>query len=262
MTEVTTGVPAVLRTRDFMGWDVVDRDGGKIGSVGDFLIDREGRVRFVDVEFGFPKKHVLLPTERLEWGTRRFILGGWTKDQVAALPAYDPERPVGAERVEELQRAFPWLYDRDADDWRAPLSETRIVPLSEAKDFRVAKGAPDVRGWNVFGSDGERVGTIHHLLVDPAAMKVRYADVDVLDDLFHLGDDRHVLVPMEAIELKERTSDAWVAGLTAAEVARLPAYLGGPVSAPMEETVRRAFAGGRRDVEAGEVSDVGDEVTR
>lgn len=243
MTDVAAGAPAVLRTRDFMGWDVVDRDGGKIGAIGDFLIDREGRIRFVDVEYGFPKKHLLLPTERLEWGDQRFILGGWTKEQVMALPAYDPQRPLERDRVEEMERAFPWLYDPAAETWRAPLQETRIVPLSEAKDFEVAKGAPDLRGWNVFGADGERVGTIHHLLVDPAALKVRYADVDLLDDLFRLGDDRHVLVPLEALELKERGNDAWVEGLPAAAIARLPAYLGGPVTEPMEEAVRRAFEG-------------------
>ena len=68
MSDVTQGIPAVLRTKDLQGWDVVDRDGEKIGTIADVLIDRRGKIRFVDVEYGFPRKHILLPTDLLEWG--------------------------------------------------------------------------------------------------------------------------------------------------------------------------------------------------
>ena len=91
------------------------------------------------------------------------------------------------------------------------------------------------------GADGERLGVVSQLLVDPTALKVRYADVDVHEDLFRLRDDRHVLVPLELIDLRERGKDAWVEGLTAAEVASLPAYSGGPVPPAMEMAVQDAF---------------------
>jgi sporulation protein YlmC with PRC-barrel domain len=241
MVEAETGRGAVLRTRDFLEWEVIDRAGEKIGSVGDVLIDRRGRVRFLDVEFGLPRKHVLLPEHRLEWGDKRFIVDGWTRDEVRALPPYDPAQAPDEAMLEDLERAYPWVYAEQAEEWLAPPGETRVVPLSEAKDFKLGSGAPEIRGWNVFGADGERVGTVSQLLVDPAALKVRYIDVDLLDDLFPLRDDRHVLVPLEQVDLKERGNDAWVRHLPAKQIGRFPAYTGGAVHPAMEAAVQRAF---------------------
>lgn len=244
MNTPNAGLPEIFRTREFVGWEVVDSEGEKLGTVADLLIDTTGRVRFVDVEFGFPRKHVLLPQDRLEWGERRLIVDTWAGSALPSLPPYDPSRPLDGSLVGELRRAYPAVYDSEAHDWRSPAGEARVVPLSEAKSFRLEKGAPDLRNWNVFGADGERVGVVSQLLVDPTAMKVRYVDVDVHEDLYRLRDDRHVLVPLELIELKERSKDAWVERLSAAEVAALPAYSGGSVSPPMEMAVQRAFGDG------------------
>lgn len=243
MTDAHPGLPEIFRTREFVGWEVVDVAGEKAGTVADLLIDATGRVRFVDLEFGFPRKHVLIPQDRLQWGERRLVIDEWARRGLSALPPYDPSRPLDGAMVAELARAYPAVYDPEAHDWRAPAGEARIVPLSQAKDFRLEKGAPDLRGWNVFGADGERVGVVSQLLVDPGAMKIRYVDVDVHQDLYRLRDDRHVLVPLEMIDLRERGKDAWVEGLSAAEVARLPAYTGGAVVPVLEMSVQRAFGG-------------------
>lgn len=253
MNGPNTGLPEVFRTRDFVGWDVVDNEGEKAGTVADLLIDSGGRVRYVDVEFGFPRKHILLPQERLQWGEGRLIVDGWIRRGIGSLPPYDPSQPLHAPALEEMRRAYPGVYDPEGHDWRAPVTETRVVPLSEAKDFRLEKGAPDLRGWNVFGSDGERIGTVSQLLVDPSALKVRYVDVDVHQDLYLLTDDRHVLVPLEFVELRERGKDIWVEDLTAAQVAALPAYTGGAVNPVMERAVQDAFpgAGARARLESG-----------
>lgn len=253
MNDVNAGLPEIFRTREFVGWEVVDGSGEKAGTVADLLIDSSGRVRFVDVEFGFPRKHVLVPQDRLQWGERRLVIDSWTRGGLASLPPYDPSRALDAGMVTELERAFPAVYDSEAHDWRAPVGESRIVPLSEAKEFKLQKGSPDLRGWNVFGSDGERVGVVSQLLVDPTALKVRYVDVDVHEDLYRLRDDRHVLVPLEMIDLRERGNDAWVEGLTAREVSSLPAYTGGPVPAVMEMALQDAFArSDRRRLESSE----------
>lgn len=254
MSDRDAGLPEIFRTREFVGWEVIDTSGEKAGTVADLLIDSGGRVRFVDVEFGFPKKHVLIPQDRLQWGERKLVIDSWAQGGLSSLPPYDPSRSLDGAMVAELRRAYPSVYDSEAHDWRAPAGDARIVPLSQAKDFKLEKGAPDLRGWNVFGSDGERVGVVSQLLVDPTALKVRYADVDVHEDLYRLTDDRHVLIPMELIDLRERGNDAWVQRLTAAEVARLPAYTGGAVSSPMELAIQDAFTGGggsRRRLEDG-----------
>lgn len=244
MTEQTTARAEILRTRDFVGWDVVDRAGEKVGSIADLLIDRSGRVRYVQVEYGLPRKHFLLPEHQLEWGEKSFVIGRWTRDQVRALPPYDPDSPLSGAVLEELGRAYPWFYDPEIPTRTLEKpGESRVVPLSEAKSFKLQPGAPDPRQWNVFGSDGERLGSVSQLLVDPAALKVRYLDVDLLDDLFLLKDDRHVLVPLEHVDLKERGNDVWVRGLTAREVARLPAYTGGAVESWLERSIDGLFPG-------------------
>lgn len=247
MNGTHAGLPEIFRTKEFVGWEVVDAGGEKAGTVADLLIDATGRVRFIDVEYGFPRKHVLIPQERLEWGERRVVIDAWAREGLKALPPYDPSRALDRGMVEEMRRAYPAVYDAEAHDWRAPASgEARVVPLTEAKDFRLEKGAPDLRGWNVFGSDGERVGVVSQLLVDPGAMKIRYLDIDVHEDLFRLKDDRHVVVPLEHVDLRERGKDVWVEGLPAASIALLPAYTGGPVSTPLERAIDEAFSGATR----------------
>lgn len=252
MAEETRVRGEVLRTRDFIGRDVIDPQGEKVGKIGDVLIDRQsGTVRFLDLDFGMLRRHhALVPVEQIEWGTADFMLGHWTDDEIKALPPYDAEQPLTGDVLDEMARSYPRFYG-SADD-QAPIAapgDSTVVPLKEAKDFQLSKDAPNLRGWNVFGADGERVGTVSEMLVDPGAMKVRYLDVDLLDDLFLLKDDRHVIVPTEAIDPRERGKDVWIAGLPAAAVARLPAYTGGTVDPRMEAAVRDAFAGDRDRIE-------------
>lgn len=247
MTQSDFARSAVLRSSDLVGWDVVDRAGEKIGTVSDILIDRRGKIRYLDLEYGLPRKHVLMPEEQLEWGDRSFIVGRWAREDVRMLPAYDPQRALDTRALDEMRGAYPWFYSADADEWRSsPAGEDRVVPLADAKGFKLQKGAPDLRGWNVFGSDGERVGTVDHMLVDPAALKIRYISVDLHDDLFVLKDDRRVLIPLEQVDLKERGNDAWVKGATAAEIAALPAYLGGAVHPAMGRAIERVFSDSAR----------------
>jgi sporulation protein YlmC with PRC-barrel domain len=244
MTDQPSPRAEILRTRDFVGWDVVDRAGDKVGAVADFLMDRSGTIRYLQVDHGLPRKSFLLPEHQLEWGEKNFVIGRWTRDQLRGLPPYDSDVALSAPVLEEMDRAYPWFYDREVvRDEMVTSGEERVVPLSEAKSFKLGSGAPNPRGWNVFGSDGERIGTVHQLLVDPAAMKVRYLDVDLLDDLFLLNDDRHVLIPLEHVDLKERGNDVWVHGLTAREVAKLPAYPGGSVDAWLERSLAGRFDG-------------------
>lgn len=243
MAEKPIGRPEVFRIRDFIGRDVTDPRGDKLGTVSDLLLDRRrGDVRFVDVNLGLFRKRVLIPVGELDWGEDAFIVRRWTSDQLKALPAFDPDIPLTARTLEEMELAYPRLYG-DPDRLPPPgvAGEARIVPLKAAKDFKLSKGDPDVRGWNVFGADGERVGVVSEMLVDPGELKIRYLDVDILEDLFTLKEDRHVLIPLEEVELRERGNDIWIKHVPAEAVARLPAYSGGPVDPGMEEIVHANF---------------------
>ena len=230
----------ILRSRDFIGWAVSSSNGANIGTVSDILIDRTGKVRFLAVDPGFFKKPYLLPVEALEWGEGS-LQAAWSDTDVKRLPPYDSSVPLTAPVLEELGRAYPRHYGPRIGEPLEPGDGARVVPLRDAKDFRLSKGAPNLKGWAVYGSDNEKVGVVTQMLVDPLAMKVRYIDVDLADDLFGLTDDRHVLVPLEAVELRERSEDVWVQGMAGRDIATLPAYLGGPVDPLLEEGVESAF---------------------
>ena len=258
MTDNPAARAEVLRTRDLTGWTVADGAGANVGTVSDLLIGRDGRVRYLAVKRGMLGGTVLIPVEQLDWGERSMRLNRWTEADVRRLPPYDADAPLSAEAVAEMERAHPRFYGPPLEDAPEP-GETRIVPLREAREFRLPKSAPNPRGWSVFGTDHERVGVVEDMLVDPGMMKVRYLDVDVSDDLFLLREDRHVVVPMEAVELRERGEDVWVRGLTAREIAALPAYTGGAVDPLVEQRVLAAFAGHLQDdvpVEREEAGDV------
>jgi sporulation protein YlmC with PRC-barrel domain len=230
----------ILRSRDFIGWAVSSANGANVGTVSDILIDRTGKVRFLAVDPGFFKKPYLVPVEALEWGEGS-LQAVWTDTDIKRLPPYDAGVPLTATVLEELGRAYPRHYGSRIGEPLEPGDGARVVPLRDAKDFRLSKGAPNLKGWAVYGADNEKVGVVTQMLVDPLAMKVRYIDVDLADDLFGLTDDRHVLVPLEAVELRERSEDVWVQGMAGRDIAALPAYLGGPVDPLLEEGVESAF---------------------
>lgn len=242
MEQTSPSQAHVFRARDIVGWDVWDAHGEKIGTVHDLLIGRDGRIRFLDVDFGlFRKGHVLMPVTQAEWGENALV-SRWTRDEVRALPPYLPDQPLTREVLEELERSYPRYYGTGEVTVPADsIAEAKVVPLSQAKDFKLAGGAPDLRGWSVFAADRQRVGTVTEMLVDPVAMKIRYLDVDLDDDLFTLTEDRHVLVPTEAVDLQERSKDVWIRGVGVEQVSKLPAYMGGAVDPLVEAGVREAF---------------------
>lgn len=114
----------------------------------------------------------------------------------------------------------------------------RVVPLDELDDFRVADGDPDVRGWDVIASDGRKVGEVDELLVDTAAMKVRYLDVDLDDEVLAGGENRHVLIPIGYARLDETEDRIFVDELDSARLAALPVYDHQPLTRDYEGSLR------------------------
>jgi uncharacterized protein (TIGR02271 family) len=51
---------------------------------------------------------------------------------------------------------------------------TGLTALSDVKNYKVAEDDPDVRGWDVVTTSGERVGSIRDLLIDRSRMKAEY----------------------------------------------------------------------------------------
>ena len=120
-----------------------------------------------------------------------------------------------------------------------------VHPLDDLDDFKVAHDDIDPRGWAVYSQDGQRLGEVKDLLVDTAAMQVRYLAVDLDRDVAGAsgseGGSRRVLFPVGTARLDDSDDRVFV-DTTAAGAAGIPAYTAGaPVTRDYENSVRRGF---------------------
>ena len=117
----------------------------------------------------------------------------------------------------------------------------RIAPLGELRDFEVAEGYPDIRGWRVESADGREVGKVHELLIDIDNMRTRYLDVRLTPALAATPGDRDVLIPVGAANIEDG-HDVVRVPLTAERVGLLPPYLHTRLTRTHELEVRRHFS--------------------
>lgn len=123
----------------------------------------------------------------------------------------------------------------------------RLVPLSAMKDYKIAKDNPDVLGWRVIGADGESLGMVRDLIVDPHAMKARYLSVVADRRFFNTGDDQHLLVPIGVAALDKKGKRVFISAVDSNTVGSYPVYTGGPISEDYEYRVRDTLARAQRD---------------
>ncbi|MFC6996251.1 PRC-barrel domain-containing protein [Rufibacter roseus] len=111
----------------------------------------------------------------------------------------------------------------------------RLAALHDLTDFKVANNDLDIRGWEVIGADGQRIGVVDDLIVDRSVMKVRYLDIDVDKHLLLPDvDTRHTVVPIGAAHLDDESDQVFLADISQESLARFPFYKGGPISDEME----------------------------
>jgi hypothetical protein len=167
-------------------------------------------------------------------------------------------------------------HDNDTD---RP-AQSHATPLRNLRGYRIADGDPDVRGWEVVGGDGRRIGSVNDLLVDTAEGKVRYLDVHLdtglyreasepttvgastvtehlvreslsdeenrltadhhLDSRHHSG-ERHVVFPIGQAEIDETSDRILLSSLSAADAVNLPPYVPGEMNPDYEQSLRRWF---------------------
>lgn len=70
-----------------------------------------------------------------------------------------------------------------------------LHPLSGLKEFRISKGEPDIRGWEVRTLNGREVGRVDDLLVDTDAGEVVMMDIEMR------GSERHVELPIRSAQI-------------------------------------------------------------
>jgi hypothetical protein len=76
---------------------------------------------------------------------------------------------------------------RDDEQAHGEAAGQATVPLGRLRRYKVADGDPDVRGWQVDGNDGQTIGQVDDLLVDPDALKVRYLQIRLARRLLEAG---------------------------------------------------------------------------
>ena len=120
--------------------------------------------------------------------------------------------------------------------------ETPILRrLCDLTDFEVADGNPDVRGWTVRGNDGQALGTVFELIVDPEVLKVRYLDIE-LDTRFQIKEyENHILLPIGVASLDADGDNVFVPALNAESVLHYPPYVEIQVTRTYETAMMRAL---------------------
>jgi hypothetical protein len=125
---------------------------------------------------------------------------------------------------------------------------TRLRELSRS-DFKIAKGQPDIRGWDVRDEQGRKYGTVSELIFDIKADKVRYLIINVLDTPELELEKRSVMVPIGLAELDTSDNDVLLPNVTPFQLRALPRYDRTHLGAKAERDIstvfgREGFTGG------------------
>ena len=252
----------LTQVSDLRGTPVVDVDGADVGSVFGALAEvNSGLIRYIDVAIDRVMKHVLVPigharVDRTEGGAAMKLRAATIED-LDAVPTYDPkeggiDEPFEQSVLSSLGRLFygERYYAHPSYDHKGyyagehPIvrvgeahiiggtDDTGMVPLHSLPGYRIADGAPDVRGWRVVTADDVEVGTIADLIVDTAAETIRY--LVVAND-----GDTAALVPVGYSRVDRQHGRIELPVLEPDDLELLRVYQPGePVSRAIEDAVR------------------------
>ena len=133
------------------------------------------------------------------------------------------------------------FLNQSNQDW----SGTNLRRMSDIKsDYEVADDHEDVMDWDVVGRDGTKIGEVEDMIVDMQAMKVRYLEVELDDDLPGVQDDQRVLIPIGMADLDYSNKNVLVSNLDSSAVTSFPAYRGEPITREYENTLMSSFSPG------------------
>jgi len=223
------------------GWEVRTRaDDENVGKVKDVLIEDTGEAQYLDVNLGIFSKRVLVPVDRVTTDAAEEIVwvDGFDKDGFERIPEYDGDLgklnadyraglmrdysaaeasttatsgvgatgragatgTAGRDRSDAAERESERMEDTRT---ASPSGDRQLARVGELSDYEVADHHPDVRGWDVVASDGQKIGDVKDLIADTTALKVRYLDIELDSDFRRSDDENRVLVPIEQARLIE-----------------------------------------------------------
>jgi uncharacterized protein (TIGR02271 family) len=125
------------------------------------------------------------------------------------------------------------------------LAGTNLRRMSDIKkDYEVADDHEDVMDWDVVGRDGTKIGEVEDMIVDMQAMKVRYLEVELDDDLPGVQDDQRVLIPVGIADLDYSNKNVLVSSLDSSMATSIPAYRGEAITREYENSLMSSFSPG------------------
>ncbi len=114
--------------------------------------------------------------------------------------------------------------------------------LRSLHDHELAEGVPDVRGWKVVDRNGDHIGRVDDLIVDPTAQVVRYIDVDLRDSVSPDDDkDYHLLIPVGTARLDDHDDCVHADNLTKDQLGGYPRATRGGINRTYENDVRSFY---------------------
>jgi photosynthetic reaction center H subunit len=198
------------------------------------------------VDLGIFQKHVLLPVGHavVDSDDDKVWVQGLSSDRFEDIPKYEHDGDeVSAEFEQRVMRSYDEVYsgpnrynrpehggawpdDRPADATRLGAADVSLSRLSDLDDYEVADHESDPRGWELVGANGDKIGEVDDLIVDPQALKARYLEVEVDDDrlLDPDRDDTHMLIPVGYARLDDENRRVRVDSLSAADVRTIPLF--------------------------------------
>jgi hypothetical protein len=235
--------PPLVATVDLAGLSTNDVEGSPVGTlVGALSDERSGLIRYLDVEMRSADKHVLVPIGHAridrEAVPPRVRLRAATYEDLLGIPEFvEGSTALDAGYQEEVMRGHGRLfygsryyahpaYGHDRTWTDATVSGpdgdgkegSGVRPLSELSGFRVVRGQPELVGWALDDVDGEHVGTIRDLLVEPAARKARYVVVELEEPR------RTTAIPVGYVSADPDGTRATTVALDREDVRLLPPY--------------------------------------
>ena len=115
------------------------------------------------------------------------------------------------------------------------MKHRRLQELDRS-DFGIVEGEPDIRGWDVKNSRGQKIGEVEELIVDAQQKRVRYMVVDLDDNEIEIDDDHKVLIPIGLAELHRKDDDV-IIPVEAEQLRSLPEYDSDHLDAETERRV-------------------------
>ena len=112
--------------------------------------------------------------------------------------------------------------------------------------YEVAKGQPDIRGWEVRNANGQLIGKVNELIFDSRANKVRYMVINVNDTKELQLEKRTVMVPIGLAVLEHKYDDVILPNVTPFQLRALPRYYKDDLGTKAEHAISTVF--GRNDI--------------